>query len=139
MDQADCDGDGTPGSGSSGFLPADINLSHYAVSFHATYNSGSCDTTGGAPYAHYAGSGWTSEGGTYHYYQQSLSDVVNASRTVFVGDGLTCQVHNGGGPLLGILMGCESRYRHRGGANFGMLDGHTSGFPTTPSATWRRT
>ncbi len=132
MDQADCDGDGTPGSGSGGFLPADVNLSHYAIGFHVSFNGGQCDNSGAAPYAHFAGSGWTREGGTYHYYQQSLSEVVNVSRTVFVGDGLTCQTHNPGGSLLGILLGCESRYRHRGGANLGMLDGHTKWVSNNP-------
>jgi len=132
MDQADCDGDGTPGSGSGGFLPADVNLSHYAIGFPVVFNGGQCDTTGGAPYARFAGSGWTSEGGTYHYFQQSLSGINEVSRTAFVGDGLTCQTHSDSGPLLGTLMGCESRFRHRGGANMGMLDGHTKWISNNP-------
>jgi len=132
MDQADCDGDGTPGSGSEGFIPADIYFAHYGIGFPVIFNGGQCDTTGGAPYAHFAGSGWTNEGGTYHYYQQSLSNIVDVSRTAFVGDGLTAQVHNGGGPVLGTLMGCESRFRHRGGANMGMLDGHSKWISNNP-------
>ncbi len=132
MDQADCDGDGTPGSGSAGFIPADVYLSHYAIGFHVTFNGGQCDSTGGAPYAHFAGSGWTNEGGSYHFYAQHLGNVVDASRTAFVGDGLTCQAHNDDGPLLGTLLGCESRFRHRGGANLGMMDGHTKWVSNNP-------
>lgn len=125
MDQADCDGDGTPGSGSAGFIPAETYYSHYGIGFPVTFNGGQCDTTGSAPYAHFAGSGWTREGGVYHFFTQHLADIVDVSRTAFVGDGVTYRQHNEDGPFLGTAMGCESRYRHRGGANMGMLDGHT--------------
>lgn len=132
MDQADCDGDGSPGSASAGFLPADTTFSDYGIGFHLTFNGGECDTTGGAPYAHFAGSAWTSEGGVYHFFTQSLSSVVESSRTAFVGDGLTIEDKNDGDPFVGILMGCESRYRHRGGANFAMLDGHATWISNNP-------
>jgi prepilin-type N-terminal cleavage/methylation domain-containing protein/prepilin-type processing-associated H-X9-DG protein len=132
MDQADCDGDGTPGSGSTGFIPADNYLAHYGIGFHLTFNGGQCDTTGSAPYAHFAGSGWTAEGGTYHFYTDSMSNIVDVSRTAFVGDGLTIENNGGGSPFVGILLGCESRYRHRGGANMAMLDGHAKWLTNNP-------
>ncbi len=132
MDQADCDGDGSPGSGSTGFLPADNYYSHYGIRFHLIFNGDQCDTSGGAPYAHFAGSGWTGEGGTYHFYTQTISNIVEASRTAFVGDGLTVEDNNGGDPFVGILLGCESRFRHRGGANMAMLDGHVKWISNNP-------
>ncbi len=132
MDQADCDGDGTPGSASDGFIPADKYYSHYAIGFHLVFNGGQCDTVGDAPYAHFAGSGWTGEGGIYHFYTQHLPEIVDVSRTAFVGDGLTYQHHNEDGPFVGTLLGCESRYRHRGGANMAMLDGHAKWITNNP-------
>lgn len=133
MDQADCDGDGTPGSGSSGALPADKYFAHYGLAYHGVFNAGSCDTTGSAPYAMFPGSGWTSEGGTYHFFNQSLSSVVETARTANVGDGLTFQNHDASGqPFLGALFGCESRYRHRGGANLTFLDGHSKWISDNP-------
>ena len=132
MDQADCDGDGTPGSASAGFIPADVYFSHYGVGFHLTYNGGQCDTDGSAPYAHFAGSSWTGEDGVYHFYTQSLSSIKDSSRTAFVGDGLTYQDHNDSGPFVGTVLGCESRYRHRGGANMSMLDGHAKWITNNP-------
>src|SRR5215831_3090292 len=47
MDQADCDGDGTPGSGSTGWLPPVRYLAHYGIAFHLV--GGGC--TQDAPYA----------------------------------------------------------------------------------------
>jgi prepilin-type processing-associated H-X9-DG protein len=132
MDQADCDGDGTPGSGSAGFIPADVYYSHYGIGFRLTLNGGQCDTTGAAPYAHFPGSGWTGEGGVYHFYNQTLGNIVDVSRTAFIGDGLTIMDKNGGHPFVGQLIGCESRYRHRGGANMAMLDGHAKFLTNNP-------
>jgi prepilin-type N-terminal cleavage/methylation domain-containing protein/prepilin-type processing-associated H-X9-DG protein len=132
MDQADCDGDGTPGSGSSGLVPADVYMSHYGIGYHLTFNGGQCDTTGGAPYAHFPGSCWTTEGGVYHFYVQTLGNIVDSSRTAFVGDGLTLQNHDEGGPFVANAVGCESRYRHRGGANMAMMDGHAKWITNNP-------
>lgn len=132
MDQADCDGDGTPGSGSAGFVPSDTYFSHYSIGFHATYNAGQCDTTGAAPYANYAGAGWTSETGTYQFAGLALSSVKETSRTTFVSDGLTFEFHFGPSHYLGELFGCESRFRHRGGANLTMLDGHSKWMSNNP-------
>jgi prepilin-type N-terminal cleavage/methylation domain-containing protein/prepilin-type processing-associated H-X9-DG protein len=128
MDQADCDGDGTPGSGSTGYIPADKYFAHYGLGFHLVFNGDQCDTTGSAPYAHFAGSGWTAEGGVYHFYTQTLANIVDSSRTVFVGDGLTYESQS----QLGNMLGCESRYRHRGGANMSMLDGHAKFITNNP-------
>jgi prepilin-type N-terminal cleavage/methylation domain-containing protein/prepilin-type processing-associated H-X9-DG protein len=132
MDQADCDGDGSPGSGSAGIIPADTYFSHYGLAFHGTYNEGMCDTVGNSPYANFPGSGWTGEGGAYHFYNQSLSSIKETARTAFVSDGLTFQSHTEEGPFVGELYGCESRYRHRGGANLTMLDGHSKWISNNP-------
>ena len=132
MDQADCDGDGTAGSGSAGFVPADIYYAHYGIGFHLIFNGDQCDTTGGAPYAHFAGSGWTTEGGVYHFYSQHIGEIVDITRTAFVGDGLTYRQHNADGSFLGTALGCESRFRHRGGANLSMLDGHAKWISNNP-------
>src|SRR5690349_23896691 len=46
MDQADCDGDGTPGSGVANLdlvVPVDVYVSHYGLAQRATYNDGMCD------------------------------------------------------------------------------------------------
>src|SRR5258708_27384968 len=53
MDQADCDGDGTPGS-ASGYLSGATVFSHYGITF--AVHGGSC--TPDAPYFSFAGSSW---------------------------------------------------------------------------------
>src|SRR5438105_2419324 len=54
MDQADCDGDGTPGSGSSGWLPPVQYLAHYGIAFNLTF--GGCTQV--SPHEAFPGSGW---------------------------------------------------------------------------------
>ena len=66
------------------------------------------------------------------FYAQALGNIVDVSRTAFVGDGLTYQNHNEDGSFVGTLLGCESRYRHRGGANMAMLDGHAKWITNNP-------
>ena len=128
MDQDDCDG---PGS-SAFFMPPDKKFSDYGLSTHGVWNTG-CDTTGAAPYVNYAGSAWTSDGGTYHFFGQTMASIVDASRTATVGDGLTFQkTAPGAGTFVATMFGCESRFRHKGGANLTFLDGHAKWISNNP-------
>ena len=125
MDAVGCGGDGTLGSGSASQLPADRYLAHYGIAYPGIYHLG-CDTTGNAAYAKYAGSGWKMNVQGAHYFQlQALAGIVDTARTTILSDGLTYQGHNGNGPFVSVLFGCEGRYRHRGGANLTFADGHT--------------
>lgn len=136
MDQADCDGDGTPGSGAANLdlvVPMDAYFSHYGLAQRAAYNVGMCDTDGSMPYVNYPGSGWTSSGGFYHFQPESLSRIVESARTAFVGDGLTFQGRDhAGNQFVGAMFGCESRFRHKGGANLTFLDGHSKWVSNNP-------
>ena len=128
MDADDCDGPGA----SSGVFPTDAVFANYGLSYPATYYPG-CDTTGNMAYAHYAASGWTTDGGgNYVFAHQSLPGVVSPSRTAMVIDALTFQMHDSSGPYLGILYGCEGRFRHKGGANLTFLDGHSKWISNNP-------
>lgn len=136
MDQADCDGDGTPGSGTTNLdlvVPLDTYYAHYGLAQRATYNAGMCDTEGSAPYVNYPGSGWTRDGGVYHFQAESLTQVNEPARTAYVGDGLTFQGRdNEGDQFVGTMFGCESRFRHKGGANLTFLDGHSKWISNNP-------
>ena len=134
IDAATCNGDGTSGSASQGQLPADRYLAHYGLAYPGTYHRG-CDTTGSEPYAKYPGSGWKMDGtGSLYFQLQPLAGIVDAARTAILGDGLTYQSHNSSGPLVGVLFGCEGRFRHRGGANLTFADGHSRWVSDDPEA-----
>jgi len=129
MDDAACDGDGSPGSGSSSTLPPKDGkyLSHYGIAKHAVYWS--CDpgtNSETSPYANYPGSGWTFNYDTsnYEYKTQGLSEVVEVARTANIGDAFTAI--NKDGTRVVAKFGCESQYRHKGdGGSFSFLDGHS--------------
>lgn len=128
MDQYDCDGDGTAGSGSSGWIPPKNNqyLSHYGIAKHAIYWAGTCDTVGDAPYAYYPGSGWYFDwdSSSWQYFTESLAAVVETARTANIGDALT--VVRTDAPQVDMKFGCEARFRHKNsGGNFSFLDGHS--------------
>ncbi len=129
MDQFDCDGDGnsTPGSGSTGWIPPKDNkyLSHYGVARHSIYWQGICDKTGTQPYAYYPGSGFfTDDGTTWQTFTEALASVVEPARTSNIGDALT--VIRTDVNQVGTKFGCESRFRHKSsGGNFSFLDGHS--------------
>jgi prepilin-type N-terminal cleavage/methylation domain-containing protein/prepilin-type processing-associated H-X9-DG protein len=124
MDQADCDGDGSPGSGSSGWLPPVQYLSHYGVAFHNV--GGGC--TQDSPYAYYPGSDYS--------YIESLAAIIAPARTANIGDAFTLirkSSSSPGGLRLGTAFGCEAQFRHKNsGGNFSFLDGHSKYITKNP-------
>ena len=132
MDQADCDGDGTPGSGSATWAPPGTTtgplkngyLAHYGIAFHGVF--GSC--TQSDPHAYYPGSDYA--------FQESLAAVVEPARTANIGDALTVVRKSGaspGGLRIGTAFGCEARFRHKNsGGNFSFLDGHSKYITVNP-------
>jgi len=151
MDDASCDGDGTPGSGSSGFAPPAGGekdyLADYSIAFPRMSPTNYCGTVGAArtssdtwpnaqtqgPHVAYPGSGWgdASPTGEKVWVDLSLSQVLESARTAVVGDGVTEWRANVN--RIDFLYGCEGQFRHHAiGANFGFLDGHAKYFPIDP-------
>jgi prepilin-type N-terminal cleavage/methylation domain-containing protein/prepilin-type processing-associated H-X9-DG protein len=132
MDQSDCDGNGSPGSGSASWAPPGTTtgplkngyLAHYGIAFHGVF--GSC--TQSDPHAYYPG--------TDYAYQETLASVVESARTANIGDSLTVVRISGaspGGLRIGTAFGCEARYRHKNsGGNFSFLDGHSKYINNNP-------
>lgn len=126
MDDPSCDGNGTPGSGSTGYIPAAKYLAHYGAGLHLSF--GSCKQSD--PYASFAGSGWSDaaypglgNNGPPTFLAQSLATVPEPARTAIAGDGATLVRTDT--PAISVLYGCEGQYRHKGGgANLAFLDGH---------------
>jgi prepilin-type N-terminal cleavage/methylation domain-containing protein/prepilin-type processing-associated H-X9-DG protein len=133
MDQADCDGDGTPGSGSSTWVPPspattygdhkDGFLAHYGIAFHLV--GGGC--TQASPHVYYPG--------TDNTFTESLAGIVSPARTANIGDSFT--VVRGrpspGGIGISTAFGCEAQFRHKGsGGNFSFLDGHSKYITKNP-------
>src|SRR6185369_10691699 len=87
IDEADCDGDGTPGSGSAGFLPPVRYLSNYSSAFHA--DGGAC--TFQSPHVYYPGSGSTlnPDASPDWKFQSNLASIVSPARTAIIGDNFT--------------------------------------------------
>jgi prepilin-type processing-associated H-X9-DG protein len=151
MDDANCDGDGTPGSGSSGFAPPlggdDNYLADYSIAYPRMSPPGYCGTFGTAktssqtwpnaqvegPHVAYPGAGWgdASPGFETIWVDLNMSSVSESARTAVVGDGATEWR-----PTVGrteFLYGCEGQFRHHYvGANYGFLDGHTKYFNVDP-------
>ncbi len=131
MDQADCDGTGSPGSGSAGYIPPLTTkpntgggagyISHYGIAFAVFAGTG----TTADPIYDYPGSGWTTVAGTYTFSGRTLASVVEPARTANISDGVTCYVTSA--DRIGTAFGCEARYEHKGrtGGNFTFLDGHS--------------
>ena len=138
MDEKDCDGDGTPTSGSRGYLPPKAGskdfgggpgyLSHYGIGFSAKPLPSDTQCSDEFPYYDFPGSGWDTKDGTlatYYYHARTLASVNEPARTANISDAFTAI--RTGGTSIGTAMGCEARYRHSGnsGGNFSFLDGHS--------------
>lgn len=129
MDEADCDGNGTPGSGSGGWFPTgatgNILLAHYGIAFNIA--GGSCVASD--PTYDFPGSGWANDaGGNYIFFGRTLASIVNPARTANIGDAFTLVFGPGGASPgnVGIAFGCEAQFRHKSdGGNFTFLDGHS--------------
>lgn len=103
LDSANCDGNGTSGSASTGIVPGDSVdgnvpngfLSHYAIAYYSDGtvfgNNGSAPTESSAIYK-YAGSGWwptDSSFATTQFFVMNTSKIVEPARNAIVGDGFT--------------------------------------------------
>lgn len=133
MDQADCDGNGSPGSGSAGYIPPNTAkpntgggagyISHYGIAFALKGGTG----TQADPYYDFPGSGWLIDptSGKYTYSARTLASIVEPARSTNISDGVT--VYLTSIDRIGTAMGCEARYEHKGnsGGNFSFLDGHS--------------
>ena len=132
MDQADCDGTGSPGSGSAGYIPPLATapntgggagyVSHYGIAF-AVMVAGTPTSAG----YDYPGSGWYTDPTTsmYTFSNRSLASIVEPARTANISDALTVYVTSV--DRIGTAFGCEARYSHKGrtGGNFTFMDGHS--------------
>jgi prepilin-type N-terminal cleavage/methylation domain-containing protein/prepilin-type processing-associated H-X9-DG protein len=139
-DAADCDGDGTPGSGGlAGFFvppPNPIELySYYGIAYQAdpsgclqNVQTNACNTCGTADSPCYQ------EAGSFAYPPASggvtrfLAEIKRPAENAIVSDGVTLV---GGGYFL-IAMGCEGANMHQGGGNFVFLDGHAKRLTRNP-------
>jgi prepilin-type N-terminal cleavage/methylation domain-containing protein/prepilin-type processing-associated H-X9-DG protein len=137
MDDINCDGDGTPGSASSGWIPPKNGyyLANYGAAFHANCTTpefcacqGSTrDGSQGAPFFNFPGS-------YYDYSDSSCSSLVfmnntfaavnRPAETIYIGDDFTI-VRDGATRRVNTALGCEAAFGpHQGGANYVFLDGH---------------
>jgi prepilin-type N-terminal cleavage/methylation domain-containing protein len=112
-DMADCDGNGTPGSGlpPGVWVPVRWIHSHYGIGFGAIYGSG----TIADPLANMAGSAG-STGAT-----MSMTTPARVAETIIITDGFTGVLAGGG---FGTTMGCESAFMYKGGGNAIFVDSH---------------
>ncbi|MGV3617878.1 MAG: prepilin-type N-terminal cleavage/methylation domain-containing protein [Fimbriimonas sp.] len=106
-------------------LPADGKyLSHYGVARHVKWWTDCANSTPDAPYANYAGSGWTNDNGTFSWQTITTTQVVEPARTANIGDAYTAVSRDGSRVVT--KFGCEAQYRHRNdGGTFSFLDGHS--------------
>jgi prepilin-type N-terminal cleavage/methylation domain-containing protein/prepilin-type processing-associated H-X9-DG protein len=128
MDLATCDGNGTPGSASTGFMPPIFSYAYYGMAFNAQCEPPACNqfwacTSGcgsrGNPAYNFAGSGANIPGPGY--INLALAAIDAPARTSNVGDGWTGDTTSYG---INETFGCESANTHHGGSNFCFLDGH---------------
>jgi prepilin-type processing-associated H-X9-DG protein len=134
MDQKDCDGNGTAGSGSTGWIPplsTAPNLgggNGYVAKMGIAFAlSGGDGLTPQTAWYNFPGSGWIIDGsGNYVMGQTTFAQIVNPARTTNMGDGVTLVLSDGSN-LIGTTFGCESRYLHKGGSgsNMAFMDGHS--------------
>lgn len=132
MDQADCDGNGTTGSASTGWIPPNTTygdhkdgyLAHYGIAFHLVGTG----CTQSSPSVYYPG--------TDNTYNETLASVVSPARTANIGDSFTVVRNSSaspGGIRISTAFGCEARFRHKGsGGNFSFLDGHSKYINNNP-------
>jgi prepilin-type N-terminal cleavage/methylation domain-containing protein/prepilin-type processing-associated H-X9-DG protein len=142
MDKADCDGNGTVGSGSTGWMPPLAGapsyggppgiIAEYGIAFALTGPSTGtiATTTPSNPYYNFPGTGWVADtGGTEHMANLTLAAIQQPARTTNIGDDFTdfLDTTKGEPDRVGIAFGCEGRYIHKGatGCNFTFLDGHS--------------
>lgn len=138
IDDASCDGNGTPGSGSTGLVPANTVdggvpnggfLSHYGLAFYGDGATFGLDgSTPATAYFKYPGSGWWadtfSSPSTFH--DTKLSSIVEPARNAIVGDGIaSISTAAYGSVAFQNHFGCEGTYRHKSvGANYAFADSH---------------
>ncbi len=129
MDDADCDGNGTPGSGSQGWMPPVFVQANYGIAFNVTCEvSNGCGSVTSPVYA-FPGAGpvfnstYTAE---VSFTTLSLAAIVEPARNANIGDGFTGEITGNSTfpPGPGITFGCESANTHHGGSNFCFVDGH---------------
>jgi prepilin-type N-terminal cleavage/methylation domain-containing protein/prepilin-type processing-associated H-X9-DG protein len=121
MDSADCDGNGTPGSASTGWMPPDYVLANYGIAFNVSCEASPCGVPNNPAYS-FPGAGPTGTApGDFQNF--ALAEVQQPARTTNIGDGFTGGIEYGGGNI-GITFGCESAQVHHGGSNFAFMDGH---------------
>lgn len=119
-DRADCDGNGTPGSGSANFTNPQAVLANYGMSFQFSNLNGGA--TQGNPYFNWPGSGFS--GSTADTARPlSYAAVQRPAETANIGDGVTL-IRSNATPRVNPQFGCESMFSHTEGGNYGFLDGH---------------
>ena len=106
-------------------LPSDGRyLSHYGVARHVKWWTDCAGSSPEAPYANYAGSGWTNDNGAFLWQTITTTQVVEPARTANIGDAYTAI--NRDRTRVVTKFGCEAQYRHRNdGGTFSFLDGHS--------------
>jgi prepilin-type N-terminal cleavage/methylation domain-containing protein/prepilin-type processing-associated H-X9-DG protein len=120
MDKADCDGDGTAGSGSTGWMPPVFSFADYGIAFFVNNSSDTTAGTQAKPFVGFPGASPAAPAPT-GFNGLALASIVRPAETANIGDGFTGRIPAGGN---GITFGCEVIDRHQGGGNFCFLDGH---------------
>ena len=138
MDAAECDGDGTPGSASSGWIPpkGGYYLAHYGAAFHLNCSTAAfcaCEgisrdgLTNASPLFNFPGSYYDVTGedcGTVAFINVGYAAVTRPAETIYIGDDFTI-VRDGSTRRVNTALGCEAAFGpHNVGANYVFLDGH---------------
>jgi prepilin-type N-terminal cleavage/methylation domain-containing protein/prepilin-type processing-associated H-X9-DG protein len=123
MDSATCDGNGTPGSASNGWMPPTAVLANYGIAFNVSCESlaNGCGTRANPAYS-FPGAGPNAAPTPFTNF--AIAQVQSPANTTNIGDGFTGFIPYGGSPQIGITFGCESANVHHGGSNFAFMDGH---------------
>jgi prepilin-type N-terminal cleavage/methylation domain-containing protein/prepilin-type processing-associated H-X9-DG protein len=138
MDSAECDGDGTPGSASAGWIPPNNGyyLANYGAAFHLNCSTPAfCACQGiardgsgpASPLFNFPGSYFdvTDEScGTVAFVNNTFGGVQRPAETIYIGDDFTI-VRDGATRRVNTALGCEAAFGpHQEGANYVFLDGH---------------